>query len=89
MGDYRNILDIAQVLQDKLGPDTCGHSNAEIEKRVKRLEPVGFEVMTDGERGHIQLSQRPGGCNALRNGNIEFGCRSRLQQRATTWPLAR
>lgn len=90
LGDYRNILDIAQVLHERLGPDTCAHSNAEIEREAGTIAPVGFEIVTDGIQGHIRLSESPGGCEVLQDKEVEiqFGSRARLQRKAATWPLA-
>jgi hypothetical protein len=88
VGDYRHVLDIAHILQERLGPNTCMYSNQELGREVKKLGPVGFHVETDARnRGHIGLAEQPGGCSYAQVTGVEFGCKRRLQTKALTWPL--
>lgn len=82
LGDFRNILDIARVLDKHLGSDTCAYDNTEIARRVDAIPPVGFEVVSDGTNGYIGLSESPGGSSALleETPGVHFGCRSRVSE---------
>jgi hypothetical protein len=75
-GVFRNLLDIANIINDSLGPDTCGYSEA-----IRKLDLIGFEVVADGDSGHIRLSSDPQGCVALKLPEVKYG------RRATRFPL--
>ncbi len=58
-GVYRDILDVAEAIQEELGPDTCGYSDKELSREVEQLDPVGFVGMqTEGNVHDIRLSTR-------------------------------
>jgi hypothetical protein len=57
LGLYRDILDVADGIQEELGPDTCGYSNMELSREVDKLDPVGFTVIqAEGNTRSISLS---------------------------------
>ncbi|KAF7504147.1 hypothetical protein GJ744_002665 [Endocarpon pusillum] len=43
-GIYRDILDVAEAIQDQLGPDTSGYSDKELSREIGKLNPIGFDV---------------------------------------------
>ena len=62
MGYYRAALDVAEALNEELGPDTGAYSNAEIQKRVGGLSRFKYFVEPDEARhgvAKIGLSTRP------------------------------
>ncbi|RDW77887.1 hypothetical protein BP5796_05739 [Coleophoma crateriformis] len=71
-GLYRNILDVANALEDALGPDTCAYNDDELTTAVEKLEPVGFEAVANGTTGFIALRHDPVGCSALRSSGVEY-----------------
>lgn len=88
-GHYRNVIDIAYHLEQKLGPDTCAYSHAELEKAIEKLPPVGLEVVCDGEYGTIRLSENPGGHDHLSRAQLQYGRPERVSHRkVATWPLS-
>ncbi|KAH0846762.1 hypothetical protein AYO21_07871 [Fonsecaea monophora] len=88
-GRYRNIIDIAEHLQARFGHDLCGYTHEELEKKVDALDPVGIEVLAEGEWAHIRLSQNPGGQHLLCTPGLQYGGIGRLNNRrvSATWPL--
>lgn len=87
-GDYRHVLDIAHVLQEKLGQDTCMYSNQELTARVGKIGFVGFDVLADGDdRGHIGWAEKPSGCSHTHLAGVELGCKTGLGRKSATWPL--
>ncbi|KIW96860.1 uncharacterized protein Z519_02251 [Cladophialophora bantiana CBS 173.52] len=88
-GRYRNIVDIAEHLQSHFGPDLCAYTHEELEGKIDRLDPVGIEVLADGEFAHIRLSQNPGGKHLLSTLGLHYGGIERLNNRkvSATWPL--
>lgn len=56
-GVYRDILDVAEAIQEELGPDTCGYSDKELSKEIEKLGPVGFDVsQKQGNMEDIRLT---------------------------------
>ncbi len=45
LGLYRGILDVAEVIREELGPDTCGYNDKELSRHIEKLDPVGFTVV--------------------------------------------
>ncbi|KIX93635.1 uncharacterized protein Z520_10541 [Fonsecaea multimorphosa CBS 102226] len=88
-GRYRNIIDIAEHLHSNFGYDLCAYTHEELEKKVDRLEPVGVEVLADGEWAHIRLGRNPGGKHLLSTPGLQYGDIGRLRSRhvSATWPL--
>ncbi|EXJ71918.1 uncharacterized protein A1O5_04419 [Cladophialophora psammophila CBS 110553] len=88
-GRYRNIIDIAEHLQSHFGQDLCAYTHEELEEKIDRLDPVGIEVLADGEFAHIRLSQNPGGKHLLSTPGLHYGGIERLNNGkvSATWPL--
>ncbi|KAH0306595.1 hypothetical protein KCU71_g9435, partial [Aureobasidium melanogenum] len=43
MGPWRAVLDLASALQDRLGHDTGGYTEVELEKAIQKLQPLTYE----------------------------------------------
>ena len=78
-GRYRNIIDIAHHIERHLGPDLCAYSHEELNRQISKLQPVGMEIVSDGQCGHIRLSNDPGGFHLLVKPSLEFGGLERLR----------
>ncbi|ERF68237.1 hypothetical protein EPUS_02693 [Endocarpon pusillum Z07020] len=57
-GVYRDILDVAEAIQEELGPDTCGYSDKELSREIDRLDAIGFVGLQEGNVQNIRLSTR-------------------------------
>ena len=56
-GIYRDILDVAETIQEELGPNTCGYSDKELLRVIKKLDPIGFiGIQREGNMQNIRLS---------------------------------
>lgn len=56
MGSWRAVLDLASAVQDSLGRDTGGYTEAELEKAVRKLQPLTYEVCADDTTGTERIS---------------------------------
>lgn len=61
MGIWRAVLDLASALQDSLGHDTGGYTEAELEKAVQKLQPLTYDVCADDTTGTEKILLRE--CN--------------------------
>jgi hypothetical protein len=60
LGLYRGILDIAEALQNDLGPDTCAYSEAELEKAIKERSSghgLSYRLIHRQSTTHVTISQ--------------------------------
>lgn len=60
LGLYRGILDIAEALQNDLGPDTCAYSEAELEKAIKERSSgygLSYRLIHRQSTTHLTISQ--------------------------------
>ena len=44
LGVYRNILDIADAVHDRLGSDTSAYSDADLMRRIRHIELVVVNI---------------------------------------------
>ncbi|KAF7505381.1 hypothetical protein GJ744_001002 [Endocarpon pusillum] len=56
-GIYRDILDVAEAIQEELGPDIWGYSDKELSREIDHLGAIGF-VGVQGSGQDIRLSTR-------------------------------
>ncbi|KAH0279784.1 hypothetical protein KCU91_g1479, partial [Aureobasidium melanogenum] len=58
MGTWRAVLDLASAVQDSLGRDTGGYTEVELEKAVRKLQPLTYDVCADDATGTERISLR-------------------------------
>lgn len=58
MGTWRAVLDLASALQNSLGQDTGGYTEAELEKAVQKLQPLTYDVYADDTKGTERIVLR-------------------------------
>lgn len=71
-GLFRSVLDIANTINDSLGPDTCAYSDKELTEAIRKLDPVGYEATEDGDGGHIRLNADAQGCTLLKIPDVTY-----------------
>jgi hypothetical protein len=79
LGLYRDILDVAEAIQEELGPYTCGYSDRELSREVDKLDPVGFTVVQgEGNTRNISLSTSVSDIdiNSLQSSGMYYGRRA-------------
>lgn len=59
-GPVRNLLDVAEAINDELGDTTCLHTDKELSKRLAQSHPVGYTIQDrKGGTKHIGLVPVP------------------------------
>jgi len=59
LGPYRGILDIAEAIQNDLGPDTCAYSDAELRKAIKERSSargLSYRQLSHQSPKHLTIS---------------------------------
>jgi len=59
LGPYRGILDIAEAIQNDLGPDTCAYSDAELRKAIKKRSSargLSYSQLSHQSPKHLTIS---------------------------------
>ncbi|GAW17797.1 hypothetical protein ANO14919_072640 [Xylariales sp. No.14919] len=72
IGTVRNLLDLAEAINQDLGPDTSIYTDVELRDALRKCPPVGYELESRGGLKHIGLVTVHHGTRWRRKIDINF-----------------